>query len=831
MDSAAQIDPESSAPRIRCLLVADLVDSTGLIDRLGDQAAADLMRHLDGVVRHLIQQYRGREIDKTDGYLVLFERAIEAVGFALAYQAALDDLGRERNLPLRARVGIHVGEALTWHNRDEDIAEGAKPIEVEGLAKAVAARLMYLALPGQVLLSETAHAMALRARNELPAPGSLRWLQHGRYRLQGLAAPMGVFEVGRLGVGPLKVPPSKQKVRRLVPWWRSRLALTVLLLAITVPVVYVGLRPRPAIAFTERDWIVVGDVRNLTGDSRFDLGLDTAVRIGLEQSRYVNLVSPLRTRDALKWMQRTAETVVDRETGSLIAQRIGARAVLLPTLAQLNGRVRFSAELVDPYSGVTVYADSSEVGNPDHMLPAVDAVLRKVRGNLGESLASIEKSTLPLDMVTTPSNEALRAYSLSLKAKREQRFLDSRKLLDQAIELDPEFGMAFLARASLSMIEDDYAAVDADLERAAQLSNRLNHRERLMLEATRSMAKPTNEMISAWSVYADMYPEDDRAAYNLSLFAVEFGNDCSHSLHRLGSVVGEALGMRGFRLYEMARCRLMRGDLDLAATIFAEANASGLIGNGTEFAMLHAARGDYDTAMAVLDKENNSRPRSEREQAELARVAVRYLQGGRASLNEALHHLEALKPEFSPVAQRLVELVRLSASVGENAAGAAEPLSNVIASLLDAGAGARPVEEMAYAAQAVAAAWLLARHGHPLDEALSARLDATSARIGHAPIEHLLRLIEAERLVQSGKADQALQLVDSMNDAVVPFVWRSTRMRAHLALEQHDAAVEDCSWMQRQLGRATTERIADGALILSNLFERESCRRKLATAL
>ena len=62
-------------------------------------------------------------------------------------------------------------------------------------------------------------------------------------------------------------------------------------------------------------------------------------------------------------------------------------------------------------------------------------------------------------------------------------------------------------------------------------------------------------------------------------------------------------------------------------------------------------------------------------------------------------------------------------------------------------------------------------------------------------------------------------------------VWRSTRMRAHLALEQHDAAVEDCSWMQRQLGRATTERIADGALILSNLFERESCRRKLATAL
>lgn len=830
MDSAAELDPASSAPRIRCLLIADLVDSTGLIDRLGDQAAADLLRHLDGVVRHLIQQHRGREIDKTDGYLILFERAIEAVGFALAYQAALDTLGRERNLPLRARIGIHVGEALTWHNRDEDIAEGAKPIEVEGLAKAVAARLMYLALPGQVLLSETAHAMALRARNELPAPASLRWLQHGRYRLQGLAAPMGVYEVGRLGVAPLKLPPGRDKARRLVPWWRSRLALTALLTATALPIAYQALKPRPAIAFAERDWIVVGDVRNVTGDARFDLGLDTAVRIGLEQSRYVNLISPLRTRDALKWMQRSPDTAIDRDVGSEVAQRIGARALLLPTLAQLNGRIRFSAELVDPYSSVTVYADSSEVGNPDQILPAVDAVLRKVRTHLGESLASIDKSTLPLDMVTTPSTEALRAYTLSLKAKREQRFLDSRKLLDQAIELDPEFGMAFLARASLGMIDNDYAAVDADLDRATQLTHRLNHRERLMLEATRSMARPTSDMISAWSVYADMYPEDDRASYNLSLFAVEFGNDCSYALNRLGSVVGEPTGMRAFRLYEMARCRLIRGDLDLATEIFAEANASGLIGNGVEFALLHAARGEYDTALEILDKQNDTRPRSEREQAELVRVAVQQLRGGRGALAAALDHLEKQKPHFSAVAQSAVELVKLSASIGSDRDTAAPALANLIRRLLEASADARPVEEMSYVAQAVAAAWLLARHGQSLDAELAARLDTTSARLGHAPVEHLLRLIEAERLIQADRAGEALQLVDAMNAAVVPFVWRSTRLRAHRALGRLDDALDDCTWMQQQVGRAVAERVASGVLATANLIEREVCRRELVSA-
>ena len=83
----------------------------------------------------------------------MFERPVQAAAFALAYQRALRELATDAGQALRARVGIHVGEVMAWQNSAEDIARGAKPIEVEGLAKPVAARLMGLALPGQVLLS------------------------------------------------------------------------------------------------------------------------------------------------------------------------------------------------------------------------------------------------------------------------------------------------------------------------------------------------------------------------------------------------------------------------------------------------------------------------------------------------------------------------------------------------------------------------------------------------------------------------------------------------------------------------------------------------------
>ena len=106
----------------------------------------------DRAARDLLPVWRGREIDKTDGMLLLFDAASDAVGYALAYQQALNRLVP----PLKARAGLHVGPVTLRENSAADVALGAKPIEVEGVAKATAARIMSVAMGGQILLSADA---------------------------------------------------------------------------------------------------------------------------------------------------------------------------------------------------------------------------------------------------------------------------------------------------------------------------------------------------------------------------------------------------------------------------------------------------------------------------------------------------------------------------------------------------------------------------------------------------------------------------------------------------------------------------------------------------
>ena len=145
--------PSLEAPQLRTLLLTDLCDSTSLVERIGDVEAATLFRDHDRLVLDLQQRWRGRLIDRSDGMLLLFERPIDGLGFALDYMRGLREMGSSRRLDLKARAGLHVGEVLTWRNSDEAVSVGAKPLEVEGLAKPMAARLMAMARPSYLRAS------------------------------------------------------------------------------------------------------------------------------------------------------------------------------------------------------------------------------------------------------------------------------------------------------------------------------------------------------------------------------------------------------------------------------------------------------------------------------------------------------------------------------------------------------------------------------------------------------------------------------------------------------------------------------------------------------
>ncbi len=116
---------------IKALLLTDVVDSTQLAQKIGDSAMAEIWATHDRIARALLAPWHGREIDKTDGMLLLFDNCADAVGYAMAYHAALATMPS----PIAARAGLHVGPVMLRDNAPDDIARGAKPLEVEGIAK------------------------------------------------------------------------------------------------------------------------------------------------------------------------------------------------------------------------------------------------------------------------------------------------------------------------------------------------------------------------------------------------------------------------------------------------------------------------------------------------------------------------------------------------------------------------------------------------------------------------------------------------------------------------------------------------------------------------
>jgi predicted ATPase/class 3 adenylate cyclase/Tfp pilus assembly protein PilF len=205
--------PPPATRNAHVLVMTDVVDSTRIAEQLGDAAFAALWAAHDRVARDLLQGAGGRELDKSDGFTLLFADVSSALAYLRDYHRALAGLPT----PLLARAAVHVGALVVRPNEAGDIARGAKAIEAEGIARPTAARLLALAGGGQTLLS----AQARRAVGELPAPGAgsaeaLRIVSHGHWRLKGIEAPLEVFEAGDAAAA--FAPPADQaKAYRVVP--------------------------------------------------------------------------------------------------------------------------------------------------------------------------------------------------------------------------------------------------------------------------------------------------------------------------------------------------------------------------------------------------------------------------------------------------------------------------------------------------------------------------------------------------------------------------------------------------------------------------------------
>lgn len=187
------------------LVVIDLVDSTAFFERYGDRQASEAMRVYDRIFRGLLIKYNGLEIDKTDGALLLFETMREALTYTEEYHRYV-----EKHLPFKSRVGVHCGHVMMHSNSPTFVSRGAKPVEVDGIHKNIAARIMSVAGGGQTFLSERAGEYAASVRGKL----LIRHL--GRWSMKGVQKPMSIYAIGA-DPKRLASPVANDKVKLVVP--------------------------------------------------------------------------------------------------------------------------------------------------------------------------------------------------------------------------------------------------------------------------------------------------------------------------------------------------------------------------------------------------------------------------------------------------------------------------------------------------------------------------------------------------------------------------------------------------------------------------------------
>lgn len=334
--------PGTSNPAIRTILLCDLVASTRLVERVGDAAAADLLASHDRIARDLLSAFDGREIDKSDGFLLLFERPIDAVRFALAYRSRLLELGAASGAGISARVGIHLGEVVLRENSPEDVARGAKPVEVEGLAKAIAARVMSLAGDGRILLTRAAWDFARRAAVGTKDEARLRWVVHGCYRLAGVEDPIEVCEVAAPGSSELTRPPDSGKARRADDDAPTEPILAVL-------------------AFD-----------NLSSDPEMDFFSD-----GVSEE----IIQRVSRGAKLRVIGRTSSFQFRGERKAEAARRLDCSHVLDGSIRRAMGRVRISVHLVEASSRTTVWSERY-----DRSLEDIFAVQDEISDNIAAAL-------------------------------------------------------------------------------------------------------------------------------------------------------------------------------------------------------------------------------------------------------------------------------------------------------------------------------------------------------------------------------------------------------------------------------------------------------------
>ena len=373
--------------------------------------------------------------------------------------------------------------------------------------------------------------------------------------------------------------------------WKIALPVVALLLAVAAGFFFYTRRSQ---ALTEKDSILLADFVNTTGDVVFDGTLKQALAVQLEQSPYLNVLPQSRIQAALRLMGRSPDERLTNDVAREVCVRDGVKAMLTGSISGLGSHYVIDLNAVNAQTGDSLARAQVESDSKEQVLKSLDKAASDLRQKLGESIGSVQKFATPLEQATTSSLEALQAFTLG---QAEHSNLNDEKAvpyLKRAIELDPNFAMAY---ATLGVVNGNLSQNSQQLQnlsKAFDLKDRASEREKLYISAHyyNEVTRELDKALAIYEQWKQTYPRDSVPWDNLAL-----GYEATGHPEKSLANASEALRLNPkdkFAYANVAEAYANLGRFDEAHTIIEQATAQGL-GSPSDAFSLYAmafARGD-----------------------------------------------------------------------------------------------------------------------------------------------------------------------------------------------------------------------------------------------
>src|SRR6266478_5934442 len=300
--------------------------------------------------------------------------------------------------------------------------------------------------------------------------------------------------------------------RRKLPGWLIPL-LVIALVAVGLGFVFIK-RGR---ALTEKDSILITDFVNTTADPVFDGALKKALAVDLGQSPYLNVFPEQKARQTLQFMGRNPDDRITTDVGREICLRDGIKALLTGSIASLGNDYAITLEAVHVSTGETLARQQVQANRKEDVLNALHHAASDMRGQLGESLSSVQKYDMPLSQATTSSLDALKALSMGDSKHNMGDEIGALPYYQRAVELDPMFAMAYARLGAVYNNMQQTELSESNRQKAFELRDRASEREKLYITSHYyADSGQLDKGITALELYQQTYPRDAIPFINLA---------------------------------------------------------------------------------------------------------------------------------------------------------------------------------------------------------------------------------------------------------------------------------------------------------------------------